>query len=42
VTLTDTLDSHLTGAKYCVGSSCTPTTTWTGSAGLGPITAAAR
>ena len=37
VTLNDTLDTHLTGALYCLGSSCTPSTPWTGSVSLGTI-----
>ena len=37
VTLTDTLDSHLTGAQFCTGSGCVPSAPWTGSTNLGPI-----
>src|SRR5205823_4981391 len=39
VTLTDSLDSHLTGATYCTGHNCVPAAIdhWTGSLGLGTI-----
>src|SRR5439155_13751784 len=41
VSLSDALDSHLTGAKYCLGSGCTPSSTWTGSVSLGTLAAGA-
>ena len=39
MTFTDNLDSHLTGALYCVGHNCTPDPTdhWLGSLPLGTI-----
>src|SRR5262249_49385349 len=38
-TVTGGVDSHLTGAKDCLGSGCTPSSTRNGSLGLGAIAA---